>query len=113
MRKMLPADYQFYFFDGRHKCQADQEVQGFFPPPYWAWYSTPTTQNILDAHNQILSIIREHGEFDAVIGFSQVWTRFAYAATPPFAERDADGSDSILTGSGSGCISATASRDAR
>ncbi|KAI0970357.1 serine hydrolase FSH [Xylaria arbuscula] len=71
MRKMLPADYQFYFFDGRHKCEADQEVLDFFLPPYWAWYSTPTTHSVLGAHGQVLSIIREHGEFDAVIGFSQ------------------------------------------
>ncbi|KAI1311428.1 hypothetical protein F5Y03DRAFT_410557 [Xylaria venustula] len=65
MRQMLPAHYQFYFLDGRHKCEADQEVRDFLPPPYWAWYSTPATHSVLDAHDQILSIIREHGEFDA------------------------------------------------
>ncbi|KAI1817361.1 serine hydrolase FSH [Poronia punctata] len=71
IRKMLPTDYQFYFFDGRHVCEADQDVLDFFPPPYLAWYPTPTTSFVLDAHGQIRDIVRKHGTFDAVIGFSQ------------------------------------------
>ncbi|RWA10013.1 hypothetical protein EKO27_g5072 [Xylaria grammica] len=71
IRKMLPSDYQFYFFDARHRSEADSEVLDFFPPPYLAWYSTPTRSNVLDAHGQIQDIIRDHGNFDAVIGFSQ------------------------------------------
>lgn len=72
IRELLPAEYQFYFFDGAYSCDPAPEVLDCFSPPYLTWYNTPTTDKILDAHNQVRRIIQQHGPFEAVLGFSQV-----------------------------------------
>lgn len=68
---MLPADYDFRFFDGKYECEPAEEVRDYYQPPYLTWYNTPTVEKVKDAHEQIRQIIESHGPFDAVMGFSQ------------------------------------------
>jgi hypothetical protein len=77
VRQMLPQNYQFHFPNGCHACDPAPEVLDFFPPPYLTWYTTPTTSKVLDAHRQVLDLIRDYGQFDVVIGFSQVRRSFS------------------------------------
>ncbi|KAF1993036.1 hypothetical protein P154DRAFT_106180 [Amniculicola lignicola CBS 123094] len=71
LRAMLPVDYEFHFFDGKYECESAEEVRDHYPPPYLTWYNTPTVEKVKDAHEQIRQIIKTHGPFDAVMGFSQ------------------------------------------
>ncbi|KAN0063261.1 hypothetical protein ACQY0O_004425 [Thecaphora frezii] len=70
----LGSSVEFHFLNGRVPCAPYHGIQQFFPDqPYYAWYDTPTRENLEDAYTYVLTYILSKGlgYFDGIIGFSQ------------------------------------------
>jgi hypothetical protein len=72
IRRILPSSYEFIFIDGEGFCDPLPNVGAMYPGPYRCWYSTPNTTDVAKAHEVIKKAIEKLGQFDVVMGFSQV-----------------------------------------
>ncbi|CAG8395007.1 unnamed protein product [Penicillium salamii] len=70
-RSLLPAHFEWEFFDADHDCEAAEGVSGIYPGPYLSFYNTPYTKQVEDSHHFIDEMIEQEGPFDAIMGFSQ------------------------------------------
>jgi pimeloyl-ACP methyl ester carboxylesterase len=85
----LSETYEYVFVDGEVECEgAPGEhasiqftltsqlitkltgVERYFTGPFYAYFKTPSTNHIREAHDLIAEIIAEEGPFDGVLGFS-------------------------------------------
>ncbi|KAM7204959.1 Serine hydrolase FSH [Rhypophila sp. PSN 637] len=65
-------EHEFIFLDGTIECPAaDEIVATIFPPPFYCYYSKPTTTQLEAAFELVTEFIEDEGPFDGVFGFSQ------------------------------------------
>ncbi|KAH7319000.1 serine hydrolase FSH [Rhexocercosporidium sp. MPI-PUGE-AT-0058] len=70
-RSLLPASYKFSFVNASEFCDPSPGAAEYFAGPYRCWYTSPTTDNVARAHEEVRKVIDSHGPFDIVMGFSQ------------------------------------------
>lgn len=74
-RSLLPASYKFSFVNASEFCDPTPGAAEYFAGPYRCWYTSPTTDKVARAHEEVRKVIDSHGPFDIVMGFSQVRQR--------------------------------------
>ncbi|GIJ97914.1 hypothetical protein Aspvir_000020 [Aspergillus viridinutans] len=71
IRAYLPRNWEFEFLDGEMETEPAPGVDAIFPGPYFCYHGEPVPNDVQNAYDLVLEVVREEGPFDGVLGFSQ------------------------------------------
>lgn len=66
----------FHFLEGECDSDPGPGIAGYFDGPYYSYYKFPRSfsdiddSDVLDAYDQLYTVIEEEGPFDGILGFS-------------------------------------------